>query len=340
MSNLYNLVSSPEIDYNEPINNRAKLDTGTNCNYSCGFCYYLGDLDKVTSFETIKERIDYLIQCEIKEVDLSGGESSIHQDWFKILDYCTANNLYISTLSNGSKFKDIDFLEKSKEHGLKEILFSLHGYNEESHNKLVNHPKGFQHIIEAIKNANKLDIKVRINCTVTHLNYKHLIEFAKLIKQFNIFEVNFLTLNYWNNASGIQTINYSEITPYIHKAIDFLNDFCLINVRYTPYCFMKGYEKYVCNTYQHIYDIYDWNIAVYDQKINPKQYIIDKHKALFDTAKQNRTHTYYKKPECFNCKHFKICDGIEKQLDIELYPEHGEKISNVNFYRKGFYERH
>jgi len=327
-------------DTTEPICERAKLDTGTHCQAKCFFCYYIDRLDEVTPFDVIRKRIDYLVECRIKEADLSGGESSIHKDWFKILDYCREKGLKISTLSNGIKFADFEFLNQSKEHGLSEILFSLHGYDEESHNQIVGSKIAFKNIIQSIKNAHKLGIKVRINCTVTNKNYTQIdTKFVELVRTLMPFEVNFITLNYWDDAKTQKTIDYNQITPHIHKAIDELKDFVpYINVRYTPYCFMKGYEKYVCNYYQHIYDIYDWNIAVYDQNISPDEYKKDPLKALYDSAKRNRLNSYYKTKECFNCKYYYICDGIENSIQqIELHPESGEKISNPNFYRKNFY---
>lgn len=339
---LYNQISHRVVqDLDEPINNRAKLDTGTHCNYRCGFCYYKTQLNDVTPFEVIRDRIDYLVECGITEADLSGGESSIHKQWFDILDYCRSRGLRISTLSNGYKFADKEFLQKSKEHGLEEILFSVHGYNTESHNQLVGHRKGFANIKQAILNAHELGLLVRINCTVTKDNYTGLpTEFVQLMKELKPFEINFLTLNYWNDADVLDCISYPEITPYIQQAIDQLKDQTpIINVRYTPYCFMKGYEQYVCNYYQHIYDIYDWNIAVYDQRIDPAEYKKDPMTALYESAKSNRNNTYYKKKECMDCKHFYICDGVEKQIkNIELRPESGEKITQANFYRRGYYK--
>jgi MoaA/NifB/PqqE/SkfB family radical SAM enzyme len=339
---IYNELSNKvDIDYTEPLNNRAKLDTGTHCNYRCEFCYYKTQLNNVTEFNVIKERIDYLVDCGIKEVDLSGGESSIHKQWFDILDYCKSKGLKISTLSNGYKFADKLFLAKSKEHGLDEILFSVHGYDKESHNILVGHRKGFENIVQAIHNAHELGILVRINCTVTHKNYKNLsTKFVNLMKELSPYEVNFLTLNYWNDAGIQDTINYGEVMPHVHGAIDLLKSFIdIINVRYTPYCFMKGYEQYVCNYYQHIYDVYDWNIAVYDGKIDAIDYKNDVYKAMYESAELRRNSTYYKKKECLDCKHYFICDGVEKQIkEIKLKPEMGEKIKNVNFYRKGWYK--
>jgi MoaA/NifB/PqqE/SkfB family radical SAM enzyme len=342
MSNVYNLVShNLDIDYTEPYCNRAKLDTGTLCNYRCSFCYYKTKLNEKTKIEVIKKRIDYLVDCGITEVDLSGGESSIMPEWFDVLNYCKSKHLKISTLSNGYKFADEEFLIESKQHGLEEILFSVHGYDEQSHNELVGNRKGFSHIVKAIENAHKHGILVRINCTVTHDNYTHLsTDFVNLIKQLKPYELNILTLNYWGDANNQQCIDYSKITPHIHKTIDLLNDIVnIINVRYTPYCFMKGYEQHVCNYYQHIYDVYDWNIAVYDERINSEKYKEDPLLALYEAAKRNRNHSYYKVKECMECKHFNICDGIEKQIkNVEVFPEAGEKITQVNFYRKGFYE--
>jgi MoaA/NifB/PqqE/SkfB family radical SAM enzyme len=193
-------------------------------------------------------------------------------------------------------------------------------------------------MLEAIQNANDVGIVVRINCTVTQDNYLYLKRFVDIVKSFDVFEVNFLTLNYWEDAGKQVPIDYNVVTPKIHEAIDLLKDFCIVNVRYTPYCYMVGYEKYVCNYYQHIYDIYDWNIAVYDCEIAPNVYKADPIKALYAEAKENRS-IFYKKPgDCMKCKHFYICDGIEKKIDIKVIPQDGEKILDPIFYRDGYYD--
>lgn len=341
---LYNAASvNLEYDTIEPLCNRAKLDTGTLCNYRCGFCYYFDKLTELTPIDTIKARVDYLIKCGITEVDLSGGESSVHPNWFDILDYCSERKLHISTLSNGYKFADVEFMRRSQHKGLREILFSLHGYDKDSHNTLVGNKHGYDKIIQAIKNAHSLGITVRINCTVTHDNYEFLpTKFADLIRELQPFEVNFLTLNYWGDAHNQQHIDYALVTPAIHRAIDNMREYIpVINVRYTPYCFMVGYEQYVCNYYQHIYDVFDWNIAVYDGTLNPEEYNNNKIAHLYNAAKRNRLHTYYKKPECVGCKYYFLCDGVEKQItDVNLLPVAGERITQVNFFRKGWYSGH
>jgi hypothetical protein len=137
-------------------------------------------------------------------------------------------------------------------------------------------------------------------------------EYTTMINKIKPFQLNYLPLNYWSAASNLRTQNYEKISNAIKKSIDMLNKDIEINVRYIPFCFMKGYEKYVKDIPQHIYDLRDWNIAAY--RYEP----LDK---IFDIAYQNRLETYYKPKKCFKCKYFNDCDGIEKQ-----YQEAAEDI--------------
>lgn len=330
-----------EPDYTTPKCQRARLDTGTFCNYDCEFCYYQGELHKVTNFNTIKKRVDILYKYGIKEVDLSGGESSVHKQWFDILDYCNDRFEHISTLTNGWAFARESFLVESKKHGLKEILFSVHGYDEESHDDIVRRKGAWQKIMKAIKLAHQHNIIVRVNCTVYQRNCSGLLEYHNIIKELNPLEVNFLTLNYWTNNRHASPIDYKEVTDNIKICIDSIKDHVkYINVRYTPYCYMKGYEQYVCNQFQHIYDRYDWNKEIYGYNLDvDKKY---SHKEKIDLgykeAAKIRIRDYKKPIQCIGCKYYYICDGMEKEVkNVDVLPEPGKKITNVVHFRKDMY---
>ena len=334
-------VDAIRVDYDTPRCNRAKLDTGTFCNYDCEFCYYQGMLDIKTDYSKIEERINKLHEYGITQVDLSGGESSVHSDWFKILDYCNEKFEHISCLSNGWRFAKEDFVIKSKQHGLKEVLFSLHGYDEKSHDEIVRRKGAWVKILKAIENCQKHDIIVRVNCTVYQHNYKGLKDYHKIINHIKPLEVNFITLNFWVNNREFKPPRYVDITNEIKNCIDNIkNHVRYINVRYTPYCFMQGYEKHVCNQYQHIYDIYDWNKEIYDYDLDTSKQYSDKEKIDLGYAKarKDRLNDYKKPKECLNCKFFYICDGIENEVDDDVIPISGEKIQDVNYFRKDFYK--
>lgn len=331
-----------EPDYTTKACTRAKLDTGTFCNYDCEFCYYQGLLHLKTDYTTIKNRIDKIHEYGLNEIDLSGGESSIHKHWFDILDYCNDKFDNISTLTNGWAFAKEEFLIKSKQHGLKEILFSLHGFDQQSHDTIVKRKGAWNKILQAIELAHKHGIVVRVNCTVYQRNHTGLTNYHKIIERVNPLEINFLTLNYWVNNKFAEPINYDQVTTSIKGCIDKIKHVVkYINVRYTPYCYMEGYEKYVCNQFQHIYDIYDWNLEMYNMNIDTtREYTAcDKINLAYKTATQRRTEDYVKSSRCLTCKHLYICDGVEKQVkNFKYKPQHGKKIKNVNHYRTNFYE--
>jgi MoaA/NifB/PqqE/SkfB family radical SAM enzyme len=332
-------VAGLELDLVTPKSNRARLDTGTFCNYDCEFCYYKDQLDVKTPWETVKERIDYLVKYGITEVDLSGGESSVSPDWFKILDYCRDKFTSISCLSHGGKFANMDFARESYEHGLREILFSLHGATAEVHDAITGRKGSFDRILKGIANAQELGMIVRTNTTVYYRNYHELPIHAELINSIMPEEANFISLNYWGDFNVIEFENasYKDMTDAIKACVDKMNPAIKINVRYTPYCYMKGYEKYVSGAFQNIYDVRDWNKEMYTYVLDvDKQYTYEeKVQNAYNACDSYRNRFYQKQLTCLTCKHFYICDGVEKEVagSTPVFPEPGDKIKQVNFYR-------
>lgn len=296
-----------DIDLNN-ICKRAKVDIGTFCNYNCYFCYYKGKLNDKINPEIVKERIKKLYDLGCRDFDLSGGEPSIDKNLESYLIYIKELNKEnkISCLSNGYGFTDIQKLKKLKDLGLEEILFSLHSVNE-IHDKMVRIPGAFDKIIKAINNAKELNIKIRINSTITNVNYKYIDNlYLNLIEKINPSQVNFLPLNYFDNAKDLNSLDYNIILEPIKNFILYFKDKFDINVRYIPFCYFTGFEKYIKGYYQHVYDKQDWNMCYYEYKEPTKENFIK-------IIKDQRNSNYNKESICLKCKYFKICDGIEKQ---------------------------
>ena len=155
-----------------------------------------------------------------------------------------------------------------------------------------------------------------------------------MIHKLDPIEVNYIPLNYWDDNIDYEKIDYVKVSDHIKNSIDKLK-VKYINVRYIPFCFMVGYEQYVCDYYQHIYDRYDWDMSLYAYDVDPLVYRKNRHKIMYETARKNRLALYYKKKECVKCKYFKVCDGIE--YDMKVYPVVGERIKNPVYYRRNFY---
>ena len=313
-------------------NSRAKLNTGTFCNYDCKFCYYKDQLDIKDELQKVLNRVDYIYNYGIEEIDLSGGESSIDPNWFEILDYCNERFKHVSCLSHGGKFHKMEFAKKSQEHGLKEVLFSLHGADEAMHDEITGRKGSFKRILQAISNCQEIGIIVRINCTV----YKPLPrEYADLIIDINPVQLNFIIINYWeDNDSFQEPEDYHTLSETVKQCIDLLDDHIEeITVRYTPLCYMTGYEKYVVGQVQHVYDLRDWNKALYNETIDTTIPYTEeeKHQQAFDVACDERVRFYHKDSQCAKCKYFYVCDGVDNKLKgLEVHPVPGEKVTHVS----------
>lgn len=323
-------VKQIEIDYDRPINNRAKLDTGKLCNYSCDFCYYKNHLMERDSLEIIFKRIDSILAYGIDEIDLSGGESSIEPNWFKILEYCSGKFKRISCLSHGGKFSNIEFIQKSYDLGLREILFSVHGTDAETHDTIVGKRGAYVNLLNAVENAHRLGIEVRTNTTLCDLNYNKIN--PSILTHLQPTQINFIALNYWRDNKNGSLIDYDIVCKYLKTYIDAIHGI-EINARYFPLCYMEGYEKYVKGHYQHIYDLKDWNKAIYNESLNTSINYTNKEKIdqCFVEAERIRLQTYFKTKECTNCKYFFVCDGIENELKncVSPRPVVGDKIKCV-----------
>lgn len=343
---------------NEKRCKRVKVFTGPLCNHGCVFCYYKNRLHEKFSFDMIKERIDIAYEYGCRDVDLSGGEASIRKDFFEILDYCTSKGMKVSTVSNGWKFADFEFIKEAHKHGLNEILFSLHGSNPDLHDSIVKHKGAFNRLIQAIKNSQKLGVLIRINCTVFSQNAKSLEnEYPELLLKLKPYEVNFIEVNYWSDNVGFNISNTEETVYYLKKCIDKIKNSILINVRYIPFCYMKGYEKYNTNYFQIVYDIYDWEIFGYtylsenpNNPLNQAKIKLDnlseedKLKLNYKACRENRIHGFNKYDACMKCKYFYICDGIKKALDSVIEPKPDvvedikEQIKDPLYYRHNFFD--
>ena len=341
--NLNSMISpKPDDTLSNDICLRSKVDTGYRCNLKCHFCYTLKNVnDAPKSFIDICKTLDKLKSIGINEVEFSGGEPTVHPNWFDFVEY--ADNIFdnVSVVSNGTKLCNEDFLIKSIAYGLKEILFSLHGWDEESHNNKVGR-KSFAKIMNAIDLAKKYKLIVRINCVLD--NTFNPLQYAKLINQIKPKQINFLPLNYWSDAKHLAKLDYTRASEHIKLCIDSIklrSPGIDINVRYIPLCFMEGYEKYCVGTYQHIFDKTDWNILSYNGRENSKTFvkkeIVINKENMFKQAKINRFHSYIKPPACTDCSMMYICDGIEKELSEQvnkLTPKFGKKITNINFFKE------
>ena len=339
---------------------RVEIYTGYSCNLRCAFCYYIERLsEEKPPIECLKAELIRARKYGALDVDFTGGEPTIRTDLPELIAF--ARNLGyrdICIITNGQMLSKPGCCEKLVKQGLNDVLFSIHGLYE-THDQLTRVPGSFRRITDAVENIKNLGVKFRTNTTVVKHNFRQLPEMGAFFLKLKPESVNFIVFNPWY-SSGSQkeevTSRYSESAPFLKKAIDALApSIKKVTVRYMPYCFMEGYEKYVCNFPHRKYDTDEWSHSTrlrLDSKffwgsilyrtiryrVPPKRFSDIDDLADHVVVRQVQRSLHVKAEQCPMCKYYKICDGVKKgyaQLFglSEINPVKGERIKDFMYFR-------
>jgi len=343
--NLYNKITKSreedeihDLDINfENITRKVKLDVGKKCNAGCFFCYYKSELNSpMKTLGVLKKEIDLMKSMRFEEIELSGGEPTIHPDFIEIIKYIDSIGLKASFVTNAFEL-NLNVLKELKPY-LNDILISIQGY-QENHNKILRLPEAYNNILEVIDACNNLDIPVRINTTVHKNNIDNLLYIYEDIKS-KVRTWNLIPINYWDDARKLKReMPYEKISEVLEKiyervmnsvATEFItgvgqkstpvmlqhnSNQLNLNIRYYPLCKIDPkYKHFVKNYWHQYYDKEDWHPFFMDTKdlISHKQEcFIQEVKSCYIRDLLQKRKPYYKDKACLNCPDFIICDGYK-----------------------------
>ncbi|MDD3646543.1 MAG: radical SAM protein [Candidatus Gracilibacteria bacterium] len=230
-----------------------EINIGKACNHKCIFCMSGITRNKVLGFEsltTIKNEINKVSLLGYNSIGFLGGEPTIHPNFLDIVLYAKSKNfINIEVISNGTKFDEYDFLEKSIKNGLTRFSISVHSIYEKEESILVGGIDGIvKQKIKSIQNLlefyNKgiLKKEISVNIVISKVNYKSIKKTILFLCKLGIksFRLNFIQLE------GYSTENYEKLAfKYEDFRIELLNILSLskkyldlrINFEAIPWCF-------------------------------------------------------------------------------------------------------
>lgn len=180
------------------------------CNLKCKHCY-LGKLDGFElPFEKADEIADTIINSNVMEVTISGGECSTYKGIEKIIKKFLINGIKVDVFTNALLLKNVldkidsDILNKSA------LLFYVSVDGLKSSHEQIRGINTFDKTIENIKYAIEKGYPVVTNTVINKINYCDIMDMIVLLKQMGVKDVQLSNLIVQGSADNSMKISLSE----------------------------------------------------------------------------------------------------------------------------------
>lgn len=148
-------------------------DGNWHCNQKCIHCYAAGQehgQEEELGTDDWKKIIDKCKSVKIPQITFTGGEPTLREDLFELLDY---SKWFVTRLNtNGIKLTE-DYCRKLFEASLDSIQITFYSSDREIHNKLVGADR-YENTVAGIKNALAAGLSVSINTPLCVANRDYL----------------------------------------------------------------------------------------------------------------------------------------------------------------------
>jgi MoaA/NifB/PqqE/SkfB family radical SAM enzyme len=225
------------------------MNTTYVCNNQCVFCAtgnrsdWHGETEKQIGFLRERRQQGYDL-C-----DFDGGEPTTNPHLFELIR--AAKDLRyqaINLTTNGRMMALPRNAEKVVRSGITSLLVSLHGPNEDVHERNVQAKGAFAQTIAGITHARplaeKYGIDFGVNVTLTKINAPVLLEYGELLVRLGVKLCNVQFLTPFGRASAECQPDPAEVAPLVMQLIDRFGDRIKFQIINLPMCYIPGYEAY------------------------------------------------------------------------------------------------
>ncbi|MDF1496505.1 MAG: radical SAM protein [Patescibacteria group bacterium] len=150
----------------------AQLELTRNCNQKCFFCFRActpTERYKDLDLKTWEKIITDLYALGVRQLYFSGGEIFLYKDVELLFEFSKNIGIKFNAVNTNGVIE----LNKNKLSNVDELIFSIHGINEE-HNQTTGLAKSFDRVEKNLQIAFDLVPKIGINTVVTERNIKNL----------------------------------------------------------------------------------------------------------------------------------------------------------------------
>lgn len=245
------------------------LALGYACNEKCRCCPLVAknDREKYYPVEQLLDEAKKMLSYGVTDVTLSGGEPTLHPDFFSLITFFHQNGIDVHVLSNGERFSNIEFADafmKHAEEGALTVTTTFHSMDASMHEYQNGTPGSFQRSLRGLQYLDKNNINISVKHCITADSYRDLPMYIQYVLE--AFSSN-AEIQFWGiDLNGIDYelarksfVAFSDIGAYLQKAIDLFETsdrfgHQILTINNLPLCMCDSYYwKYFTSPYQGLY---------------------------------------------------------------------------------------
>ena len=224
------------------------------CNQRCTFCLDSMNQDG-TMVDTAALKAYILLGKRMgrERLILSGGEASVHPDFFELIKYGRQVGYeWIQTVTNGMMFSYKQFARLAADAGLNEATVSMHGHTAHLHDKLTGTPGAFVTGIKGMQNLIATGkVVVNIDVVVNKQNYKVLPDIIRYyytelgIREFDLLHIIPFGRGFDEHRHSL-FFDLNDAVPYFRKAFEWSKKpGVYLWTNRLPVMYLEGFEKLI-----------------------------------------------------------------------------------------------
>ncbi len=224
------LTSAPRDILYSPV--RVYFETTRECNLRCRHCFNASakkDSDEMTTGE-IFSALEGMRQDNILDVRFTGGEFTVHPDWYEILKRAMDLGFGVSMNTNGV-YDDPSKIDKIAELGMSQVTVSVEGLR--PYHDQIRGKGSFDRTMEALQALHERGATLRTNTVLTKGNAQSMEDVIQTVGPY-VDEMNFFHMRVTGRAQGMldKALSYEELYKFNQQAVQIVRRYPEINILY------------------------------------------------------------------------------------------------------------
>jgi MoaA/NifB/PqqE/SkfB family radical SAM enzyme len=213
------------------IRSSIHIDITHRCNENCIHCLVNKDRKEIR-FEAMKKIIHEAADLGFTNLSFSGGEPTLHPDFWEILELARDYGFYFTLFTNGINF-DKNAIERLMSFYPEKVRISLYSMEPDIHDLITKISGSFKKTILTILRMKENGIRLFINCPVMNTNYENFRAVADFCYEHNLeraFDPDIKPARDLRTSNSQLQLSYKqakEVTGFQQDA-----DELVVNVRY------------------------------------------------------------------------------------------------------------